>query len=231
MGGEKGWLQTMPIPVSNLSLMVEVYDLSAEDEGWILRCLRRSWALREQVPRPSGVSDRAWLAATLLWGQIDALRVQAEERYAKRSSAGKANSARRWDANRNRIGNPNGIELVSDLARNNSDSINMEQGNGTGTPRRKVTKSLVRDVGRSRRVPATFAPDESHHAIAEERGVDLQRELASMRDHEFASARSDWAATFRNWLRRASPVAPVRGQREHPTDAAIRRFLTAEVPL
>lgn len=37
--------------------------------------------------------------------------------------------------------------------------------------------------------------------------VDAEAELAKLRDHTFATARSDWPGTFRNWLRKAQESA------------------------
>lgn len=42
--------------------------------------------------------------------------------------------------------------------------------------------------------------------------VDVDAELAAMRDHTFATARSDWPGTLRNWLRKAQKDAQRRPQ-------------------
>lgn len=34
--------------------------------------------------------------------------------------------------------------------------------------------------------------------------IDVSLELAKMRDHHFATGRSDWSAVFRNWIRSAA---------------------------
>lgn len=59
---------------------------------------------------------------------------------------------------------------------------------------------------RWRRVPADWEPTDEHRAIARERGLDFELELAKFRDHEFATAKSDASGTFRNWLRNARPT-------------------------
>jgi hypothetical protein len=65
------------------------------------------------------------------------------------------------------------------------------------------------DKGRaSRRCPPDWEPSEQHREIAAEEGVDFDRELAKMRDHEFANPRKDWDATFRNWLRSSRGKSP-----------------------
>lgn len=58
----------------------------------------------------------------------------------------------------------------------------------------------------SKRCPADFAITAEMRAWAasETPGLDLDRETAKMRDHEFATARKDWPAVWRNWLRTAA---------------------------
>lgn len=59
-----------------------------------------------------------------------------------------------------------------------------------------------------RRFPPDFEPDESHRKLALELRVDLNRELAAIRDWEFKTPRSDAAATLRTWLRNAPSRSP-----------------------
>lgn len=70
---------------------------------------------------------------------------------------------------------------------------------------------------RSRRVPTDWSPTDEHRELATESGVNLDAEVAKFRDWEFAQPKSDWHATFRNWLRNASgsgggASAPRRGR-------------------
>jgi hypothetical protein len=53
-----------------------------------------------------------------------------------------------------------------------------------------------------KRCPPEFAPDAAM-ALAEIPDLDVEREIAKFRDWEFKTARSDWAATWRNWVRKA----------------------------
>lgn len=57
---------------------------------------------------------------------------------------------------------------------------------------------------RWRRVPDDWQPKDSHRDLARREGVDLERECASFRDHEFNPPRQDADAAFRNWLRNAA---------------------------
>lgn len=61
--------------------------------------------------------------------------------------------------------------------------------------------------GPSRRCPADWTPNEKHREIAKLEEVDLDRELAIFRDHTFGVSKTDWDATFRNWLRNARNVS------------------------
>lgn len=59
-------------------------------------------------------------------------------------------------------------------------------------------------------------------ARAQRVDIDVEDQLAQMRDHQFATARSDWDATFRNWIRRASP-AGARAAPGAPRETALAR--------
>jgi hypothetical protein len=81
-----------------------------------------------------------------------------------------------------------------------------------------------------RRVPEDWQPSQEHKQIALEMRVSFDLELAKFRDHEFAKARKDPDAAFRNWLRTANPT-PANGQqrgfRNGPAELP-ERELTAE---
>lgn len=61
-------------------------------------------------------------------------------------------------------------------------------------------------AARGTRLPADFSPDESHEAIAIQRNLSIEGELASFRDYWNGisgqkGTKLDWAGAFRNWLR------------------------------
>lgn len=101
-----------------------------------------------------------------------------------------------------------------------------------------VTKNVTLRDGRKmrwRRVPENWAPNEAHRALAASRNVTLELEVAKFRDHEFASAKSDADATFRNWLRQARPVTNSVTRFTTPTAATVlaeraRRIAAGEKP-
>jgi hypothetical protein len=57
----------------------------------------------------------------------------------------------------------------------------------------------------TRKCPDSFVVTADHVAWAgtEAPGIDIGRETRKFRDHQFATARSDWPATWRNWIREA----------------------------
>ena len=61
----------------------------------------------------------------------------------------------------------------------------------------------------TRRCPESFYLDEVLRSWLVDEGFDInlaERELAKFRDHEFRSPKSDWPATFRNWIRKAAEM-------------------------
>ena len=56
----------------------------------------------------------------------------------------------------------------------------------------------------SKRVPSDWRPlaDDVDKLTAQCPDVDLRLETEIFRDHEFRTARVDWDATWRNWIRR-----------------------------
>lgn len=68
----------------------------------------------------------------------------------------------------------------------------------------------------SRKCPPGFTLSDDMRQWAREKapGVDLQAEFEAMRDHTFATARTDWAGTLRNWVRKAAQAKP--GYRPKP---------------
>jgi hypothetical protein len=75
----------------------------------------------------------------------------------------------------------------------------------------------------SRRVPSEWQPRPGDALL---RSPQLESELATFRDHEFPSAKSDWDATWRNWQRKAERFAP--SKRNNPTETALEGLRDAE---
>lgn len=70
-----------------------------------------------------------------------------------------------------------------------------------GTPKSRASK----------RCPAEWAPKDDHRRLALSLGVDLTSSMEVMRDYTFATARSDWDATARNWIRKAAEMNGAAG--------------------
>lgn len=76
----------------------------------------------------------------------------------------------------------------------------------------------------SRMAPRDWAPGEELLSAmhTECPAVDLERELRAFRDHTFGTARSDWNATFRNWVRKSSVALTPKLTRHEQAMAALR---------
>lgn len=73
---------------------------------------------------------------------------------------------------------------------------------------------------RGSRLPADWTPSEEDRVFAEAEGVDPDREAASFRDYwtskpGAAGRKSNWSATWRNWVRRSSERKPANGSGTH----------------
>ena len=84
------------------------------------------------------------------------------------------------------------------------------QGQGQGQGQGSIPPSVERVSRPSKRCPPAFepSPDLRAEMAAECPGIDLDAETRAFRDHTFATARSDWPATWRNWVRKARSTRP-----------------------
>jgi uncharacterized protein YdaU (DUF1376 family) len=114
------------------------------------------------------------------------------------------------------VARPSPLQLPSEVS--NSVPIGPELERAGATPaQRAMALELIETVRSpdkpkapkpSRRAPSEWAPSEATTQTLAAEGYQpgqLERELAILRDHEFKTARSDWDACFRNWVRRSSP--------------------------
>lgn len=88
----------------------------------------------------------------------------------------------------------------------------------------------------SRRCPDAWAPSPADVQTVAALGFspgEIERELATIRDTEFGTPRSDWSATFRNWFRREAKhrkpqnVRPDRHAAQHDHLSAVARAMAA----
>lgn len=74
----------------------------------------------------------------------------------------------------------------------------------THPPVEKTTRTRA-----AKRAPEDWAPSAKTLTTLEAEGYSpgqIERELTMIRDHTFATARSDWDASFRNWVRKKPPT-------------------------
>lgn len=131
---------------------------------------------------------------------------RATSAHTKKSEAAKATNAKRWG--RGSLSESLG-ESLSDIAkRPNSDG---EPEPEPDSPKRELPsvevprKRAAAKPKASKRCPQDFTPSEELVAwvLSDCPGVNWTRETASFKDWEFKTARSDWPATWRSWMRKA----------------------------
>jgi len=150
------------------------------------------------------------------------VRYQDKQRKAKASANARWNGTER-NANALQNAPPNAMRTHS-------------EGNALQTPDTIPNTPLPTVVGSppqgktpraSKRCPEDFDPGAEGEAWAREHapGIDLAAETAKFRDHTFATARGDWRATWRNWLRKAAEDKAAHKARQQPgnTESEWRR--------
>ena len=121
-------------------------------------------------------------------------------------------------------GSPRDPSRIPQGSRNDPKGQGQGQGQGIDIPP-PLRGSPPASAGRraTRKPPDDFAltPDLEAWAAEHAPHVDASAETEKFRDHTFAAARSDWPATWRNWLRKAeedatrrAPAARVNGHDE-----------------
>ena len=99
------------------------------------------------------------------------------------------------------------------VANHKSNATANAKGNGSSVsralPREEKRREDIKEANASLRAtkkcPASFVLTDEMQAWAatECPGVDVGIETATLRDHEFKTARKDWPGTWRNWMRKA----------------------------
>lgn len=123
------------------------------------------------------------------------------DKQAKASAAGKASAERRRNTKPTDVGKAaTGVQPT-----NNQEPITNTEGKpSVARATRKCPESFV--------VTAELGA----WAVAECPLVNIDLETAKLRDHTYKTARSDWAGTWRNWMRSAQQDAQARGPRFVP---------------
>lgn len=162
------------------------------------------------------------------------LRCDAEiEKNNDRATKARKSAEMRWQSERN-------ANASADAMRTHSER-NATHGRGHAPDQKPKAKSQYSEQSSSsvspepkprrpgRRCPADFEVTAELRAWAAEKapGIDVDRETEALRDWEFRTPRSDWPATWRGWMRKASESRaggrPVSGsdQDPKPWDGAI----------
>lgn len=185
-----------------------------------------TWAMLQAkfVPDPSVPADR------LINKRMQAERAEAEERFARRSEANRRNGQRGGLERGRRLrtlGAPASERVASDSLANGQRSGSGSEANAqrmrSTAKKEDKTKDTTTEVSgtsevsgpksgrarRQRRVPDEWRIEEKLAAWIKEQfpkvATDVltawtKRQLQKFRNHEFNSPRSDWDATFRNWV-------------------------------
>ena len=118
-------------------------------------------------------------------------------RYQDKQRKAKASADARWShTERNANASPNAMRTHS-------------EGNALQTPdtrHQEKKEKRAPSAPRAKRCPPDWVvPQDVFDAIAKEcQGVDLDRETANFRDWEYRDAKTDWAAAWRRWMRKAA---------------------------
>ncbi len=91
---------------------------------------------------------------------------------------------------------------------------NLALGGATAAPKPSSNHSPngeIKKTRASKRCPDGWRPSPEDFQVSIDEGLtpgETERALAKFRDHTFASPRTDWSATFRNWIRRSAEERP-----------------------
>lgn len=141
---------------------------------------------------------------TLTNPRLEAIRADNAAHRARRSEHAAKASQARWKPTSEQSSehSPSNAENMPSTSTSISTSIAspLPAREGRGKPRPPPR----------RRCPADFEVTELAREWARTQApdVDLQRETAKFMDWEFKTARSDWGAAWRNWMRKAQESAP-----------------------
>jgi hypothetical protein len=94
-----------------------------------------------------------------------------------------------------------------------------KQPSVVGTQRKRSAATATKSPRASKRCPQDFDPTAEliEWVLVDCPGVNWKRETSNFKDWEFRSARSDWSATWRSWMRKAFDSMQQRVQTGQPT--------------
>jgi uncharacterized protein YdaU (DUF1376 family) len=138
---------------------------------------------------------------------------QAEWRD-KSKRGGQLGAAKRWQPDRG------GHEMVITNLSPTNDSAVSSLLSASASPVKDVGAKAPRPKKGWKIVPDEWQPNDGHRKLAKELGVDLAKQVALFRDHEFQRAKTDADRTFNTWLRRASEFTPTSNRAPSGSEAS-----------
>ncbi len=218
------------LPLFFGDFLASTAEWTGEERGLYLLLLGHTWSLGSLPLQPELVRrvaawdaklfNRCWKTVRTKFvekdGRLINLRLEEHrektiELSAKNSNSGRRGAAIRWaKTGSERHESANGENMANAIA---APCGRHESANGVthSNPSHPIPShiSSLRSEGRERprpkgqkRCPEGFEPD-LDFARREVPGIDAEAEAAKFRDFEFAKPRSDWPATWRNWIRTA----------------------------
>jgi uncharacterized protein YdaU (DUF1376 family) len=140
-------------------------------------------------------------------GRLYSRRMEEEKR---RSTQARENANKRYKQGTSTDGTANGSATGSAIGTAQSQSQSQSQIQRQERPSDAIASepSKVAPIIRGTRLPQDFGITEEHRKFASEIGVDVDHQFAIFRDYWIAQpgqkgVKTEWNATFRNWLRRA----------------------------
>lgn len=138
-------------------------------------------------------------------GRLYSRRMEEERR---RSDQARENANKRYKQESSVISTANGSATGSAIGTAQSQSQSQIRRQEKSSDAIASAPSRVSLVTRGTRLPQDFAVTEKHRKFANEIGVDVDHQFAIFRDYWIAQPgekgiKTEWNATFRNWLRRA----------------------------
>lgn len=230
------------LPLFFGDFLASTAEWAGEEQALYLLLLGHQWALGsipmedEKVRRLSrwerGSFKRAWATVRskfnardgrLFNERLEEHRDHAHEISKKRGEAGSKGAAKRY-------GKPVAIAIA------NATPLPCHPNQTKPEEKSPPLRSGPKDGSRARpakRCPTEFVVTQEMRAWAESEcpGLNVDAQTAEFRDHEYRTARSDWPASWRNWIRRSPNFSGVtngaRGKNPQPRPSSVERVYAA----
>lgn len=221
--------------------LADTMHLDATEHGAYLLLLMNYWQTEKPLPdddrklaRIARTTDEQWLNVrstiveffdnidgTLVHHRVEKDLAKIREKSEKAKQAGKASANKRKKTSiKPDTSNGRSTDVERTFNHKEEEEDKEEDkispppaGGAPPTPPPKTRRA-------AKRAPEGWLPNDTQtDEIAEKFGLppdQVELELAKFRDHEFRTARKDWDATWRNWLRRTGQDHARRGGRSPP---------------